>query len=44
VVVDERLLAAIVAVWIFHKTRNSLWMIAGGMLALWGIRLLLSFM
>lgn len=44
VVVDERLLAAFVAVWIFYKTRSSLWMIAGGMVALWLFRFLLGWM
>src|SRR5690606_5350117 len=31
VIVDQRLLAALVAVWIFHKTRNTMLMIVGGM-------------
>lgn len=42
-VVDERLLAALVAIWLFHKTRNSLIMIAGGMVVFWVLRALLRF-
>lgn len=39
-VIDERLVAALVAIWLFQKTRNSLLMIAGGMVVFWLVRLL----
>ncbi|AWB35371.1 AzlD domain-containing protein [Orrella marina] len=42
-VVDERLLAALVAIWLFHKTRNSLVMIAGGMVFFWILRAALQY-
>jgi branched-subunit amino acid transport protein len=41
-VVDQRLFAAIVAIWLFQKTRNVLIMIAGGMVAFWGARWLIG--
>ena len=37
-VVDQRLFAALVAIWLFQKTRNVLVMIAGGMVAFWVLR------
>lgn len=37
-VIDERLLAALVAVWLFQRTRNNLAMIVGGMIVLWILR------
>lgn len=42
-VIDERLLAAVAAIWLFHKTRNSLIMIAGGMVVFWVLRALWRF-
>lgn len=42
-VVDERLIAALMAIWLFHKTHNSLIMIAGGMVVFWVLRAVLQF-
>ena len=41
-VIDERLVAALVAVWIFQRTRNNLAMIAGGMVVLWLLRAIID--
>jgi branched-subunit amino acid transport protein len=41
-VIDQRLLAAIVAIWLFQKTRNVLIMIIGGMVAFWVFRAVLG--
>jgi len=41
-VVDQRLFAALVAIWLFQKTRNVMVMIAGGMVAFWVLRWLLG--
>ena len=41
-VVDERLVAALVATWLFHKTRNTLVMILGGMAVFWVVRALMQ--
>lgn len=37
-VIDQKLFAAIVAIWLFQKTRNVLLMIVGGMVAFWVLR------
>lgn len=37
-VIDQRLFAAVVAIWLFQKTRNILIMIGGGMVAFWVLR------
>jgi branched-subunit amino acid transport protein len=37
-VIDQRLFAAVVAIWLFQKTRNVLVMIVGGMVAFWVLR------
>lgn len=37
-VIDERLFAALVAIWLFRKTRNNLVMIVGGMVVFWVLR------
>lgn len=37
-VVDQRLFAALVAIWLFQKTRNVLIMISGGMVVFWVLR------
>ena len=41
-VVDQRLFAALVAIWLFQKTRNVLVMIGGGMVAFWVLRWLIG--
>lgn len=41
-VIDQRLFAAIVAIWLFQKTRNVLVMIVGGMVAFWVLRALIQ--
>ena len=41
-VIDQRLFAALVAIWLFRKTRNVLIMIAGGMVAFWVMRWLIG--
>jgi branched-subunit amino acid transport protein len=37
-VIDQRLFAALVAIWVFQKTRNVLLMIVGGMIGFWVLR------
>ena len=37
-VVDERLIAALIAVWVYLKTKNAVWLIVSGMVAFWCIR------
>ncbi|UOD51342.1 AzlD domain-containing protein [Orrella daihaiensis] len=41
-VIDQRLFAALVAIWLFQKTRNVLVMIVGGMVAFWLLRALIG--
>lgn len=41
-VIDQRLFAALVAIWLFQKTRNVLIMILGGMVAFWVFRALIG--
>lgn len=41
-VIDQRLFAAVVAIWLFQKTRNVLVMIGGGMVAFWVLRALIG--
>ena len=38
--IDERLFSALIAIWIFRKTRNNLVMIVGGMISFWMLRAL----
>jgi branched-subunit amino acid transport protein len=37
-VVDEKIVAALIAVWLYQRTHNNLVMIIGGMTAFWIIR------
>ena len=41
-VIDERLIAAVAAVWLFQRTRNNLAMIVGGMIVFWVLRAVLD--
>lgn len=41
-VIDQRLFAAVFAIWLFKKTRNVLIMIVGGMVAFWVLRALIG--
>ena len=36
--IDEKIVAALVAIWIFKRTRNNLAMIVGGMAVFWVMR------
>jgi branched-subunit amino acid transport protein len=36
--IDEKIVAALVAIWIYQRTRNNLAMIVGGMAVFWVIR------
>ncbi len=42
-VLDLKLVAAAVAVWVFTRTRNALLLIISGMMALWLMRWIISF-
>lgn len=37
-VIDEKIVAALVAIWIFQRTRSNLAMIVGGMVVFWVVR------
>jgi branched-subunit amino acid transport protein len=37
-VIDEKIVAALVAIWLYQRTRNNLVMIVGGMTVFWIIR------
>jgi branched-subunit amino acid transport protein len=41
-VIDEKVLAALFAIWLFKRTNNNLVMILGGMVMFWLLRLLFS--
>lgn len=36
--IDEKIVAALVAIWIFQRTRSNLAMIVGGMVVFWVVR------
>ena len=42
-VIDQRLFAALVAIWLFNKTRNVMLMIVGGMVTFWVLRAVIGY-